>query len=199
MVSVRVMCALGGEGYRSVPRGVASSGTFGILAGMSAYELAQLNTGFIRGPIDSPIMAEFVANLTRINALADASPGFVWRLQTEAGDATELRPFENPNQLLNMSVWTDADALRRFVYRSAHADILKRRREWFAPVTEPIMVLWWVPRGHRPSIEEAVTKLELLRAQGPTAEAFTFRQTFPPPDAPASSRCGGFEDTCPAT
>jgi hypothetical protein len=166
---------------------------------MSAYELAQLNTGFIRGPIDSPVMAEFVANLERINALADAAPGFLWRLKTAAGDATAIRPFDDPSQLLNMSVWADADALRRFVYRSAHADILKRRREWFVPVQEPIMVLWWVPRGHRPGIEEAVARLTLLRARGPTPEAFTFRQTFPPPDAPATERPGGFEDTCPAT
>jgi len=166
---------------------------------MSAYELAQLNTGFILGPIDSPVMAEFVANLARINALAEASPGFVWRLQTEAGDATGLRPFEDPNQLLNMSVWRDADSLRRFVYRSAHAEILRRRREWFEVVKEPIMVLWWVPRGHRPGIEEAVARLELLRTRGPTPEAFTFRQTFPPPDAPATEQPGGFEDECPAT
>jgi len=166
---------------------------------MSAYELAQLNTGFIRGPIDSPLMAEFVANLERINALADASPGFVWRLKTEAGDATAIRPFADPNELLNMSVWSDADALRRFAYRSAHADILKRRREWFEPADRPIMVLWWVPRGHRPTIEEAAARLALLRERGPTPQAFTFRQTFPPPDAPASERPGGFEDTCPAT
>lgn len=166
---------------------------------MSAYELAQLNTGFIRGPIDSPVMAEFVANLERINALADAAPGFVWRLKTETGDATAIRPFDDPNQLLNMSVWRDADALRRFVYRSAHAEILARRREWFEQIRGPIMVLWWVPRGHRPSIEEAVAKLELLRVNGATPEAFTFRQTFPPPDAPATEQPGGFEDECPAS
>jgi hypothetical protein len=165
---------------------------------MSAYELAQLNIGVIRGPMDSPIMAEFAANLARINALAESSPGFVWRLQTEAGDATALRPFDDPNQLLNMSVWSDADALRRFVYRSAHAAILKRRREWFEPISAAIMVLWWVPRGHRPSIEEAIERLARLRAGGPTAHAFTFRQTFPPPDAPATEQPGGFEDTCPA-
>lgn len=170
-----------------------------MLSRMSDYELAQLNTGFIRGPIDSPIMAEFVANLARINALADASPGFVWRLKTEAGDATDLRPFEDPNQLLNMSVWRDADSLRRFVYRSAHADILRRRREWFESMSEAYAVLWWVPRGHRPSIEEAVARLERLRERGPTPEAFTFRQTFPPPDAPATERPGGFPDECPAT
>ena len=166
---------------------------------MSAYELAQLNIGIIRGPIDSPIMAEFVANLARINALAEASPGFVWRLQTEEGDATAIRPFDDPNQLVNMSVWRDADSLRRFVYRSAHADILKRRREWFERIGEAIMVLWWVPRGHRPSVDEAIARLALLRARGASPEAFTFRQTFPPPDAPATEQPGGFEDECPAT
>jgi hypothetical protein len=166
---------------------------------MSDYELAQLNVGLIRGPMDSPIMAEFAANLARINALADASPGFLWRLQTEAGDATAIRPFENENMLLNMSVWSDADALRRFVYRSAHADILKRRREWFEPISEAILVLWWVPRGHRPDVAEAIERLTLLRASGPTAEAFTFRQTFPPPDAPAGEKPGVFADECPAT
>ena len=166
---------------------------------MSAYELAQLNIGVIRGPMDSPVMAEFAANLERINALAEGSPGFLWRLKTETGDATAIRPFENPDQLVNMSVWRDADALRRFVYRSAHADILRRRAEWFVPIKEAIMVLWWVPRGHRPSVEEAIARLALLREKGPHREAFTFRHTFPPPDAPATEQPGGFEDRCPAT
>ena len=95
---------------------------------MSAYELAQLNIGIIRGPMDSPLMAEFAANLDRINALADSSPGFVWRLQTEDGDATAIRPFDTPNMLLNMSVWQDLEQLRQFVYRSAHVEIMRRRR-----------------------------------------------------------------------
>lgn len=166
---------------------------------MSEYELAQLNIGIIRGPMDSPIMAEFAANLARINALADSSPGFLWRLQTEAGDATAIRPFEDENMLLNMSVWRDADSLRRFVYRSAHAEILKHRREWFEPIREAILVLWWVPRGHRPGIEEAMERLTLLRTRGATPEAFTFRQTFPAPDAPATEQSQDFEDECPAT
>lgn len=166
---------------------------------MSAYELAQLNIGIIRGPMDSPVMAQFAANLERINALADASPGFVWRLQTEAGDATGIRPFENENQLLNMSVWRDTESLRQFVYRTAHADILRRRREWFEKMSEAFMVLWWVPQGHRPGIPEAIARLEALRSQGPSPEAFTFRQTFPPPEAPASEQPGTFGDECPAT
>jgi hypothetical protein len=138
---------------------------------MSAYELAQLNIGIIKGPMDSPVMAEFAANLDRINALAEASPGFMWRLQTEDGNATAIRPFDNENMLLNMSVWSDADSLRKFVYRSAHADILRRRRE----------------------------RLELLRRHGPHPAAFTFRETYPAPDAPATEQPGGFEDECPAT
>ena len=166
---------------------------------MSTYELAQLNIGIIRGPMDSPIMAEFAANLDRINALAESSPGFVWRLQTPEGNATAIRPFDNENMLINMSIWQDADSLRKFVYRSAHADILRRRREWFEKISEAILVLWWVPRGHRPSVEEAIARLELLRRKGPHAEAFTFRETYPPPDAQASERPGGFEDECPAT
>ena len=166
---------------------------------MSAYELAQLNVGIIRAPIDSPVMAEFVANLGRINALAESSPGFVWRLQTADGDATAIRPFEDENVLINMSVWRDAEALRQFVYRSAHADILRRRREWFERMSEVFLVLWWVPRGHRPTVPEAIARLEALRRAGPHPGAFTFRETFPPPDAPAGERPGGFEDQCPAT
>src|SRR3974390_3395449 len=133
---------------------------------MSAYELAQLNIGGIEGPMDSPVMADFVANLDRINALAERTPGFVWRLQTAEGNATAIRPFENQNMLINMSGWKDADSLRTFVYRTAHADILRRRREWFEKISEAILVLWWVPRGHRPSVEEAITRLELLRHKG---------------------------------
>ena len=170
-----------------------------MLAAMSACELAQLNIGIIRGPMDSPVMAEFAAGLEHINALADSSPGFLWRLQTEAGDATTIRPFENENQLLNMSVWQDLEHLRRFVYRSAHAEYLGRRREWFEGIAEAYLVLWWVPRGHRPSVAEAIARLEMLRARGPSPEAFTFRATFPPPDAPASERPGTFADECPAT
>src|SRR5580704_1424473 len=112
---------------------------------MSDYELAQLNIGLIRGPMDSPHMADFAANLERINALADQSPGFIWRLQTEAGDATALRPFDNPAMLVNMSVWRDLESLRQFVYRSAHAPLMRRRREWFERMAESFLVLWWIP------------------------------------------------------
>jgi hypothetical protein len=164
---------------------------------MSAYELAQLNIGIIKGPMDSPVMAEFAANLERINALADAAEGFVWRLQTEAGDATALRPFEDENMLLNMSVWKDVAALQSFVYRSAHADIMRRRREWFERMGQRYMVLWWVPRGHRPSVEEAIARLTALRERGPHREAFTFTAAFAPPDE--APRAQSFTDECPAS
>jgi hypothetical protein len=165
---------------------------------MAAYELAQLNIGIIRAPMDSPVMAEFAANLARINALADTAPGFVWRLQTDAGDATAIRPFENESMLLNMSVWRDVESLQKFVYHSAHIEIMRRRREWFERVSEAYMVLWWVPRGHRPGVDEAIARLETLRRQGAGAAAFTFRQPFPPPDAPQAA-VPGFTDECPAT
>src|ERR1700726_4756654 len=103
---------------------------------MSAFELAQLNIGIIKGPMDSPIMADFASALARINALADASPGFLWRLQTEAGDATAIRPFDTESVAINMWVWRDTESLRQFVYRTAHADILRRRPEWFEKMSE---------------------------------------------------------------
>jgi|ERR1035438_9193085 hypothetical protein len=165
---------------------------------MSAYELAQLNIGIIKAPMDSPVMAEFAANLERINSVADASPGFVWRLQTEAGDATSIRPFDNPDLLVNMSVWRDVESLQKYVYISAHVEIMRRRREWFERMPEAFLVLWWVPQGHRPTVSEAMTRLETLRKSGATAEAFTFRQVFPPPDMQAAQAPTALGDECPA-
>jgi hypothetical protein len=166
---------------------------------MSRHELAQLNVGVIKGPMDSAVMADFAANLARINALADGFSGFVWRLQTEDGDATSIRPFEQDNLLLNMSVWRDIESLNQYVYNSAHLEIMRRRREWFERMKEAFLVLWWVPAGHRPGIPEALAKLELLRTRGPTAEAFTFRHAFPSPDAGPSRQSIAFGDECPAT
>jgi hypothetical protein len=165
---------------------------------MSSYELAQLNVGIIKGPMDSPVMAQFAANLERINALAETSPGFVWRLQTEQGDATALRPFDNDMMLVNMSVWRDVESLRAYVYSSAHTDIMRRRREWFERMSEAYLVLWWVPRGHRPPLSEALARLTALRRHGPHAQAFGFRQAFPPPDAPPATAPQSFPDECPA-
>ena len=164
---------------------------------MSRYQLAQLNIATLKAPLDDPIMAEFVANLDRINTLADQSPGFVWRLQSEQGNATELRPFGD-EILVNLSVWQNVDALRQYVYRSAHTDIMRRRKQWFERMTEAYMVLWWVPVGHRPDPVEAKARLELLKQHGPTPEAFSFRHPFPAPDAESTPNPAGFTDQCPA-
>jgi hypothetical protein len=165
---------------------------------MSAYELAQLNVARMKEPLESPTMADFVANLDRINALAEGSPGFVWRLQTEEGNATALRPL-GADMLVNVSVWRDVESLNTYVYQSAHVEIMRRRKEWFERTREAYVVLWWIPRGHRPTVSEAISKLELLRAKGPTREAFTFRHAFPPPDAERQNKPFGFRDECPAT
>ncbi|HEY5757137.1 MAG TPA: DUF3291 domain-containing protein [Steroidobacter sp.] len=164
---------------------------------MSRYELAQLNIAIMKEPLESPTMADFVANLDRINALAEGSPGFVWRLQTDEGDATALRPLGD-DTLVNLSVWKDVESLNRYVYKTAHVEIMRRRREWFDRMREAHFVLWWVPQGHRPTVLEAANKLALLRAHGPTADAFSFRDAFAPPDAPREATPFGFNDECPA-
>ncbi|HTT43831.1 MAG TPA: DUF3291 domain-containing protein [Steroidobacteraceae bacterium] len=166
---------------------------------MSTYQLAQLNIGIIRGPMDSPVMAEFAGALARINALADAAPGFVWRLQTPAGDATAIRPFPQENMLLNMSVWQDLGSLTRYVYHSGHVELLRRRRAWFERMSEAYLVLWWVPRGHIPGIPEALERLARLREHGPHPEAFTFRQPYAAPDAPAQGAPLDLGAECPAS
>ena len=149
---------------------------------MTAFHLAQINAGRILGPIDSAIMAEFVARLDEINALADRSPGFIWRLKTEDGDATAIRPFDDDMIIITMSVWESPAALHAYVYQSAHAEVMRRRREWFSRMTDAFLALWWVPAGHIPTVAEGVARLERLRADGPTPHAFTFRQQFPPPE-----------------
>ena len=148
---------------------------------MPAYHLAQVNVGRILGPIDSAVMAGFVAKLDEINALAEASQGFVWRLKTEDDNATAIRPYEDDRIMVNLSVWESAESLHAYVYDSAHVEVMRRRREWFARMTEAFMALWWVPAGHLPTVAEAVEKLDQLRALGPTPEVFTFRQMFAPP------------------
>jgi hypothetical protein len=133
-------------------------------------------------PMTDPVMADFVANLAPINALADISPGFVWRFQTEQGDATAVRPYDDDRIIINLSVWEGLTSLRDFVYRSAHADIMKRRREWFDHFTDAYVALWWVHAAHRPTVAEATARLEHLKLHGPSPEAFTFREFYPAPD-----------------
>jgi len=150
---------------------------------MSQFHLAEINIGRLRAPVDHPMIADFVANLERINALADASPGFVWRLTGQGDDATDIKPDPDDEMMaLNMSVWESPQALGAFVYRSDHQPVMRRRAEWFEKL-ELYIALWWVPIGHTPTVEEGMAKIDALRRLGPTAEAFTFRTIFPPPDA----------------
>jgi Domain of unknown function (DUF3291) len=164
---------------------------------MPKYQLAQLNIAALKAPLDSPELKDFVDNLDRINELAEQSPGFVWRLKGEGNDATSLRPLGD-NIIINMSVWRDVEALRNYVYKSAHTEILKRKREWFTRMAEAPFALWWVPEGHEPTVAEAVARLTHLRKHGPTAEAFTFGEAFGPPDAAAAGTPFSLNDTCPA-
>ena len=153
---------------------------------MSHFHLAQLNIGRLRAPMDDPIMAGFKNQLDPINALADTSPGFVWRLQTDEGNATSIRPYADDDRMaVNMSVWESLDALQQFVYKTAHVGPLHDRKQWFEPIDGPILVLWWIPAGHIPTISEAMERLERLKQLGPTPDAFTFRTPFPAPDITA--------------
>ena len=150
---------------------------------MSAYHLAEINIGRLRAPVGDPMIADFVANLARINALAEASPGFVWRLTGEGNDATDIQPDPtDPLMAINMSVWESLQVLGAFVYRSDHQPVMRRRAEWFEKI-ELYLALWWVPAGHRPTVAEGWGRIQTLRRLGPTAEAFTFKTIFPPPDA----------------
>jgi Domain of unknown function (DUF3291) len=146
----------------------------------SDYHLAQVNVGKILAPMDSPLMSEFKNNLDRINALAEASEGFVWRLKEENNNATSIKVFEDDFMLINMSVWKDMDALYKYVYESAHVEYLKKRREWFERLSEIHMAMWWIPAGHIPSPAEAIERLTHMREKGDTPYAFGFKKRFTP-------------------
>ena len=152
---------------------------------MSAWHLAQVNVALPKEPLDSPLLADFVAALEPINALADRSPGFVWRLQGEGGDATSVPIFDDGRLIVNMSVWESLEALGAYVYRGDHAQVMKQRRRWFEHMREVYAALWWVPAGHLPTVAEAEERLRCLRAHGPTPFAFTFKQPFAAPGADA--------------
>lgn len=152
----------------------------------SHYHLAQVNIGRVVAPMDSLEMAGFVSQLKPINALADWSPGFVWRLQTESGDATAILPYDDPRININMSVWESVEALKQFVYKSAHLGPLLDRLQWFEKPVEAHMAMWWIPAGHIPGVEEAKDRLQFRRTWGDTPVAFSFSKPYPKPDAPAA-------------
>jgi uncharacterized protein DUF3291 len=151
---------------------------------MSSFHIAQLNVGRAVAPLDDPQLADFMAWLDRINALAERSPGFVWRLQGDNGNNTALKVSDDPRFIVNMSVWASIDDLHAFTYRSNHKAVFARRYEWFERAAGPNMVMWWIPAGTLPEVSEALDRLRRLETLGPTTEAFTFKQNFPPPVAP---------------
>ncbi len=144
------------------------------------WHLAQLNVGRLVAPVGSAVIEGFRVQLEPINALADTHPGFVWRLQTDAGDATSIRPTEDDLFLINMSVWTSLEALRAFTYTTDHVQVLRQRRSWFEQLASAHLVLWWVPAGHIPTVDEAMERLDRIRRDGPTPAGFTFRSPFAP-------------------
>ncbi len=146
----------------------------------ATHELAQVNISRLKAPLDSPQLKDFVDALDSVNADAEAADGYVWRLQSEGGDATDLRVFDDDWLIINMTVWRDSNALTAFMYQGDHRAMLARRNEWFERPTEAMTTLWWVPTGHRPTIAEAEARLLHLRANGPTPYAFTLRTSFPP-------------------
>ena len=150
---------------------------------MTGLHIAQVNIARMRAPLEDPVMAGFVARLNEINALADRSEGFVWRLQNAAGNATYLRPYDDDRILFNLSVWQTVEHLKSYVYRSAHAELIRDRREWFEQFDAPQVALWWVPAGHLPSVDEAKKRLAHLEANGTSQFAFTFRTVHAPDEA----------------
>ncbi|NWF69648.1 MAG: DUF3291 domain-containing protein [Chloroflexi bacterium] len=143
-----------------------------------SHHLAQVNIARIIAPLDSAQMAAFVNNLAEINALAEQAPGFVWRLQTAAGDATAIQVYDDARIIINLSVWESLAALHRYTYHSTHADFFRRRREWFEKLETPALALWWQPIGQLPTPREAQARLAYLQAHGVTPHAFTFKQAF---------------------
>lgn len=152
-------------------------------ASAAVRHLAQVNIARLKYPLDSVELKDFVDALDPVNAVADGADGFVWRLQNETGNATDIPVLGDEWLIVNMSVWRDTNALTAFMYQGQHRELLARRREWFARLDEAVTALWWVPDGHRPTVAEAEDRLLHLRAHGPTPYAFTLRTSFPPQEA----------------
>jgi hypothetical protein len=147
---------------------------------MTTHLLAQVNIARMIGAEDNDVMAPFMAALDSVNALAESSPGYIWRLKTDQGNATAIRAYDDDRILFNLSVWQDVDTLRNFVYKTMHADFLKRRKEWFSAMKDMHYALWWIPADHVPSVVEARERLEHLHTHGPTKQVFTFAKVFEP-------------------
>jgi hypothetical protein len=147
---------------------------------MTDFHIAQLNVARSVAPLDDARMADFMNSLDEINGLGESSPGFVWRLKSDSGNATDIKLSDNPLFIINLTVWRSIDDLYAFVYRSHHKDYFARRFEWFERYGAPSSVMWWIPAGTVPTPEEAMRRLALLTENGPTPDAFTFKQRFDP-------------------
>ena len=148
---------------------------------MPEFHIAQINIARMLAPIDSHTMSDFVAQLPPINALAEESPGFVWRLQSEDGDATSIKVYDDDMVIINLTVWESVEALRQYVYKSAHSGVMRDRRRWFEKFDGPYYTLWWIPAGHLPDPQEGKERLEHLREHGDSPYAFSFKTVFPAP------------------
>ena len=146
-----------------------------------AFHLAQVNIARLVAPLDDPRIAGFVSQLDAINTLAEAAPGFVWRLQSDSGNATDIPYSDDPLELVNMSVWESVESLRDFVYRSGHLQVFRDRAKWFEKQSKPYYCLWWIPAGHIPTVEEARERLKHYQDHGSTPHSFWFSQQFPAP------------------
>ena len=164
----------------------------GTVVAPTNYHLAQINIARMIASLTDERMAGFVTQLDRINQLADDSPGFVWRLQTEEGDATSLRVFDDPMLLVNLSLWESFEALKAYVYSSEHRNLLRDRKLWFGRLPGAHLALWWVPAGTVPSLDDAKARLRLVDDDGPGPQAFTFSSAYPPPGHIASTEDGGY-------
>jgi hypothetical protein len=145
------------------------------------YQLAQINISRLIAPLDDPKIAEFVSQLEPINALADKAPGFVWRLQSDSGNATDIAYNDDPFVIVNMSVWESIETLREFAYKSNHMQVFRDRAKWFEKAVKPSYCLWWIPAGHIPTVAEGRERLEHYQMHGATAYSFWFSQQFPQP------------------
>lgn len=151
---------------------------------LQEFHLAQINIAQMKARLSEPIMAEFANALNEVNAIADQSPGFIWRLQTASGNATDIRAYPDPKMLVNVSVWHDIEPLKAYVYKSLHGEFFVRRRQWFEKYQGEHFAMWWIPAGHRPTVEEGKTNLEHLALHGDSLAAFTFAKPYPSPVSP---------------
>ena len=148
---------------------------------VARYHIAQFNVATALAALDDPLLADFMAKLDEVNGLAELSPGYVWRLKSDSGNATDIHAMDNPRTIVNLTVWQSIEALFDFTYKSDHKLVMNRRREWFEKPDGSYMALWWVPADHLPTVEEAKARLAYLAAHGPTATAFNFKVRFPAP------------------